>query len=772
VNKATYEFGEDVYLGTEYGETAGKKVEAWYTDPALTGDAVTAIVAGSQGYKADFALYGKYTAKSFKATFNNADGTLVEEFTVKSGDNIPVPAENPTYNGWTFISWSPAVGVMGTEDIVFTAVYDSDNTYKASYYAADDTLIEEIEIYYGHAIDTPEAPVLTGKIFKEWADEEGKTPESYGTMPAKDLSFKASYVTAKYDPREKDEVQDPDPFTEYGYGITFNATEGEFADGSKTMQLGGTYGEIVSVPSGSEKPTRAGYVLRGWSATEGGSVIDPWAETVPDLTEVDVTYYAVWSEGTYNVTFSAIGKDANGNTVSGWFVTDSGNVTTITKQFGLGETIVYPDNPQGPTGYHFEAWETVQASMPGQDITINDAIYAVNENNIFYYLRKGDTDIYDEMNNVGYGDNVADYIAQEPDDIDIYGYLFKGWVDETGSSINTYLTMPDRDLTFYANLVAKKFDPADSGTDEDTIYGMGVIFDANIANASYDTIAVKAEFGKPITPPASPTCEGFRFLGWAGTMDAENAIIPFNEVLDKDLELEDEPVVFYGVWQDNSAAPVVKLIPTIGSTAMIERSKGSVKAVETYNQLTAKQLCYGVSIENVFAPFSDVYGDYETADNFESWFVYGLKVGMTVAEMSSFVEVTGEGRFEVLNLKGEVITSGKVGTGYIVKVYDNLGTFVEQFRVVIFGDEDGKANVNTTDIANLRNEFTTRAWSVKDDPNKFVAYKFRAMDSDQKGNINTTDAANFRAALFQTVQGDGKIFVLNQVTGRTEKVEP
>lgn len=184
---------------------------------------------------------------------------------------------------------------------------------------------------------------------------------------------------------------------------------------------------------------------------------------------------------------------------------------------------------------------------------------------------------------------------------------------------------------------------------------------------------------------------------------------------------------------------------------MIER--GGV--VETYNTgITEKPN----GVTSIVTAFDDTYGDYaryaENDKAYDSWYVYGLARGLTVAKLADYITVTGDGTYTV---EGAYMNR-VVGTGTIIKVFDKDGNFVEQFRVVIYGDIDGNGAINGTDTSHALNEVASRTWSGR---TTRVNYIFRAADLDQNGAYNGTDSAIHGSS----VSGEKAI---DQKTGRSK----
>lgn len=76
--------------------------------------------------------------------------------------------------------------------------------------------------------------------------------------------------------------------------ITFDAGDGEFVDGNKTLSTVGYAGETLILPE--SLPVRLGYALEGWFTQDGKRVDENTVNSIRD-----VTYYAHWKAETYNI---------------------------------------------------------------------------------------------------------------------------------------------------------------------------------------------------------------------------------------------------------------------------------------------------------------------------------------------------------------------------------------------------------------------------------------------------------------------------------------
>lgn len=118
------------------------------------------------------------------------------------------------------------------------------------------------------------------------------------------------------------------------YTITYNANGGSGAPAKQTK----THGTALTLSS--TKPTRSGYTFAGWATSSSGSVA--YAAGASYTANADATLYAVWSAGSYTVTYNA-----NGGT---------GAPAAQTKTYGKALTL--SSTVPTRTNYTFKGWGT------------------------------------------------------------------------------------------------------------------------------------------------------------------------------------------------------------------------------------------------------------------------------------------------------------------------------------------------------------------------------------------------------------------------------
>ena len=136
----------------------------------------------------DLYVSATWRVNSYKITFD-VDGNLTEK-TFKYGETV-VAIENPTKVGHTFAGWSEELPeTMPANDITVEATWTV-NSYKLTF-DVDGNLTEKI-FKYGESVVAIENPTKVGYTFAGWS------PVLPETMPAEDLTVKATWTVNSYD---------------------------------------------------------------------------------------------------------------------------------------------------------------------------------------------------------------------------------------------------------------------------------------------------------------------------------------------------------------------------------------------------------------------------------------------------------------------------------------------------------------------------------------------------------------------------------------------
>ncbi len=354
----------------------------------------------------DVTLTAKW-AELYDVTYYNEDGTEFKKYADAGleGADIPVPDEKPEKDGYYFTGWVDKDGKAVTtipdgdvklypkfeENPKFSITYmDGDKVVHTAFYEKDDEIAE-------YNLNNEE-----GKTFKGW---NPKLPE---IMPAENLTVEAVWETNKN-------------------GITLNAGEGKFEDGSSVFNETFDYGTDLTdkLP---DDPEREGHEFIGWEDSEGNIVDLP--ETMPDEA---INLTAKWEVKEYTITFD----------------TDGGNAIE-SKTYDFGATIGELPVPE-KDGHEFAGWvwtnekgETIDAcaTMPAHNVTVK-ATWTVPTYDVEYYLAVDGT-LYKTLS------FEEGKLIVHPDDPTLEGLTFKGWVDKDGNALPEGMVMGTEDIKVYA----------------------------------------------------------------------------------------------------------------------------------------------------------------------------------------------------------------------------------------------------------------------------------------------------------------------------------
>ncbi len=192
--------------------------------PVVKGDVTISAIYSS--------TVNKYTVK-----FLAKDGSVIESQEVEYGSAATAPAA-PAVEGHTFAQWSADFSnISGALDV--QAQYTV-NQYTYKFFDEDGTtLLKEAKVDYASAIVAPAAPTKASSVqyhytFAGW---DQTVP---ATMPAKDVSFKATYS-----------------LTVREYAVTFYQEDGSTVISTSNV----TYGSNAVLPTA---PDKIGHSFAGW----------------------------------------------------------------------------------------------------------------------------------------------------------------------------------------------------------------------------------------------------------------------------------------------------------------------------------------------------------------------------------------------------------------------------------------------------------------------------------------------------------------------------
>lgn len=361
----------------------------------------------------------------------------------------------------------------------------------------------------GTAISTPSDPEKTGYSFDGW------TPEVPDTMPAKDLSFSATWKANSYN-------------------AVFNANGGAWADGSAQKTHSVEFNTKIYTP---RNPVKQGYVFEGWTPEVGimddvnGKEFSAVWSAATD-TKYIVETYIMSSDGTYEKSVQLLtgttdtAVEAEYNVDIGFVLNTEksilgGNVNADgalvlrvyldrikysavingeTVEFLYGSEIAEPEKPDTPKGHSQIGWIDENGNLLEFPITVGENLPSEIKPNFVKnnYTVTWIVDGAKTVETCKYGDKII-----IPDAPQKTGYTFTGWTPEIPDSV------PDSDLEFTAAWSVNSY---------------GAVFDAN--GGTWSDGNEKKTFSVPfdfeISAPEAPVKLGYIFKGWTpevGIMD-------------------------------------------------------------------------------------------------------------------------------------------------------------------------------------------------------------------------------------------------------------
>ncbi len=315
---------------------------------------------------------------TYNAIFN-VDGVEYAKVPTKVGEQIVAP-ENPTKEGYTFAGWRPSVGVMGTADATFEAVFTAagDTAYTVN------TYVMGTDGVYGE----PTSDTLTGTTGSTATfvpeTREGFTVDNEKSVLSGEIAADGSLVLKVFYSRNQYTL------TAEGVAYTFY------------------YGAAVSVAD----PVKEHYTFAGWEPelpetmpAHDVTVVAKWTEDGADYTAYNAAVAAAQAkqaEDGYEARYTAETRDALAaalaDDVSGKLYSEQGIVDAATKaindavaalelmtytatfyvdgavhatvQAKVGEQIALPEEP-AKEGYVFTGWDPEVGVMGLEDVSFN-----------------------------------------------------------------------------------------------------------------------------------------------------------------------------------------------------------------------------------------------------------------------------------------------------------------------------------------------------------------------------------------------------------------
>jgi hypothetical protein len=164
--KVTFEDYDGTVLKTQY--VAYGSDAAPPRDPEKEGYTFTGWDGDYYDITAATTVTAEYEINTYKVTFADYDGTELKVQNVNYGGSA-VPPADPAREGYIFAGWDgDYTKITGT--VTFTAQYEAD-TFKVTFADYDGSVIDEQDVEYGKDALAPADPVREGYVFTGWDKE-------------------------------------------------------------------------------------------------------------------------------------------------------------------------------------------------------------------------------------------------------------------------------------------------------------------------------------------------------------------------------------------------------------------------------------------------------------------------------------------------------------------------------------------------------------------------------------------------------------------------
>jgi uncharacterized repeat protein (TIGR02543 family) len=271
-----------------------------------------------------------------------------------------------------------------------------------------------------------------------------------------------------------------------------------------------------SISSAPTNPTRAGYTFQGWSATDGGSVVEfPYSPGVA----TDITLYAKWASASHSVTFNSKG----GTSVSSGSFNEGGSIGSSSSLYGSADPANYVAT------FAIELGARLSTSQAGWVKTVKYFKYAGDNSSHSAHIWSSDGTLlasqdFVDQSSSGWQSVVLDapvFIeANQTFTISVYSDSFK-WGDR-------YRTEYDLGpLTFIGSKFAFGGAPSYPSGDYGSVFSVDLVFETSSATA--------------------PTRSGYSFQGWSATDGGSVVSFPYSPGVTT-------TVTLYALWSADSHA--------------------------------------------------------------------------------------------------------------------------------------------------------------------------------------------------------------------------
>lgn len=373
--------------------------------------------------------------------------------------------------------------VMGTESVTLYSKTEK-QVYTSTFNAAGgkfDGNKDEVTVNtaFGEQVIAPNPPVLTGYTFAGWSPDVGLMDANGGK------TYYATWVA-----------------NEYNVAYYVNG------DPYETLEI--AFGENLEVPG---DPSLEGRTFVGWAASaDSTDIVDPSTYV---MNEVGYSFYAVFSNNTYNAIFYLTEQDkTNGNVFQ--------TVPTV-----YDVQIAAPE-ASAREGYTFVAWSPVPGKMPANDVEFVGT-WDINQYTITFD-EKGGTEV--ENITADYGNPVS--LPETTKE----GHTFVGWFEENSETAFVLTTMPARNVSLTARWTVNDYSIEFNSMGGTTIN------------------PISAKYGAEVEEPTAPAKTGYNFVGWFEGDSADKFV--FDTMPARDVSLTAK-------WEAKTFTPGVKFNANGGS---------------------------------------------------------------------------------------------------------------------------------------------------------------------------------------------------------------
>ena len=382
---------------------------------------------------------------------------------------------------------------LNTEKSTLEANIDGDGTTVLEvYYSRDkhtyiftdtgDNAIDPMELYYGAPVTEP-VPTREGH---DWAGWTPAVPETMGTT---DMTFTGNWTKLTYKATF--------------YANSKGSTDAYFGTPDEVKK---EYDVYYGNPLTPTRPSRPGYIFRGWSTTDGGA-----AENLPATMPAEaLVFYAVWEESdgiAYTVEYYL-------ENTQGVYELDASK-TRYDLEGKTGDPVTAPalENVDGMFYLTTHEDQLLESTIAGDGSTVLKAYYARNQ-----YTFKAFVDGTEVESTIYY----YDAIVSAPEKPAKVGYAWDNtWYSDATCETATTVPgkMPANDVTVYAKLVAQQVVVTIVVNYEDQINGGTQTVSVNTYRGTADsTIQIVDEM------PANPA-ENTTYILVADLPDANSTLV-------------------------------------------------------------------------------------------------------------------------------------------------------------------------------------------------------------------------------------------------------